>query len=107
MTEVQPNDFIEGEVALDKWYLGLSGIVLPAKGLGIETIEESSPAADSGLEVGMVITHCNGVELTDLSVLKETIAISGGVLALQTIESGDSEAQEIIVQMTKLDIGTF
>ncbi|MEM6692358.1 MAG: hypothetical protein AAF664_23205 [Planctomycetota bacterium] len=107
VTEVRPIDFVEDEVALEKWYLGLSGVVLPGKGLGIETIEELSPAANSGLQPGMVITHCNGIELTDLAVLQETIAVSEGVLLLQTVESGESVAQEITVRMTKLAIGNF
>ncbi|MCP4509021.1 MAG: hypothetical protein GY826_21825, partial [Fuerstiella sp.] len=46
-----------------QWYLGMKGLLLPGKGLGIDAVEPGSPAELVGLQPGMVITVCNGIQL--------------------------------------------
>ena len=70
-------------VADARWYLGLNGLFLPGKGVGIESITPRAPAAFVGLQPGVVITHCYGVDLFDERVLQKVIAQSQGVLRLE------------------------
>ena len=72
-------------VADARWYLGLKGLFLPGKGVGIEAVTPGSPAAFVGLQPGMVITRCNGVDLFDEQVLEQVIAQSQGVLRLDLV----------------------
>ncbi len=85
-----------------RWYLGLGGIVLPGKGLGVETVEANSPADMAGLSSGMVITRCNGSEVIDEATMGEAIAASDGQLLLSVLKSADAEPVELIVEMKKL-----
>lgn len=85
-----------------RWYLGLKGILLPGQGLGIEAVEPGSPAALVGLQPGMVLTHCNGIEMTDESAMAEAIRISGGVLNMTLLSADGTQVLEGTVQMTRL-----
>src|SRR5690606_9518072 len=46
-----------------RWFLGMKGLLLPGQGLGVEEVTPGSPAAAVGLQPGMVITRCNGIDL--------------------------------------------
>ncbi|WP_145451489.1 PDZ domain-containing protein [Gimesia panareensis] len=90
-----------------RWFLGLKGLMLPGKGIGIETIAANSPAAEVGLQPGMVITKCNGVVITDNEVFGQVIAQSGGVLEMELLESIEGEPLQATVQMTQLPAASF
>ena len=90
-----------------RWFLGLKGLMLPGKGIGIETIAANSPAAAVGLQPGMVITKCNGVVITDNEVFGQVIAQSGGVLEMELLESIEGEPLQATVQMTQLPAASF
>ncbi|MGI9472246.1 MAG: hypothetical protein ACR2NZ_11965 [Rubripirellula sp.] len=72
-------------VADARWHLGLNGLFLPGKGVGIESVAPGSPAAFVGLQPGMVIARCNGINLQNEQVLQQVIAQSHGVLQLDLI----------------------
>ena len=84
---VQCDHVVAGRVVVAdaRWHLGLKGLFLPGKGVGIELITPGSPAAFVGLQPGMVITRCNGVGLFDEQVLEKAIAQSQGVLQLDLV----------------------
>lgn len=90
-----------------RWYLGMKGLVLPGKGIGVESVEANSPAAVTGLKPGMVITKCNGVAITDNDVFAQVIAESGGVLEMELLEKIDGEQLQATVQMTRLPSASF
>lgn len=85
----------------------MKGLMLPGKGIGIETIEANSPAAAAGLAPGMVITKCNGVVITDDAVFGQVIAESGGVLEMELLETIDGERLQATVEMTRLATANF
>ena len=97
-----------GQIIEDvRWYLGMKGLMLPGKGIGIESVEANSPADLTGLKPGMVITKCNGVVITDDTIFGQVIAESGGVLELELLESIDGPQLEATVQMTRLPTASF
>ena len=97
-----------GELIEDvRWYLGLKGLMLPGKGMGIEKVEANSPAANAGLTPGMVITKCNGVAITDEVVFGQVVAESGGVLEMEVLDKIDGEPLFGTVQMTRLATANF
>lgn len=87
-------------VADARWYLGLKGLFLPGKGVGIELVAPGSPAAFVGLQPGMVITRCNGVGLFDEQVLEKVIAQSQGVLQLDLVlnDTGATATCTVVMQ---------
>ncbi|WP_417381270.1 hypothetical protein [Gimesia sp.] len=101
---VAPNGQIVEDV---RWYLGMKGLMLPGKGIGIESVEANSPADLTGLKPGMVITKCNDVVITDDTTFGQVIAESGGVLELELLESVDGPQLEATVQMTRLPTANF
>lgn len=101
---VAPNGQIIEDV---RWYLGMKGLTLPGKGIGIESVEANSPADLTGLKPGMVITKCNGVVITDDATFGQVIAASGGVLEMELLESIDGPQLEATVQMTQLPTANF
>lgn len=101
---VAPNGVVVEDV---RWFLGLKGMMLPGKGIGVETVAENSPAAAVGLQPGMVITKCNGVVITDNEVFGQVIAQSGGVLEMELLESIEGELLQATVQMTQLPAASF
>ena len=85
-----------------QWYLGLKGILLPGKGLGVEAVEPGSPAELVGLQPGMVMTVCNGIQLVDETSMQEAIRISGGVLQMTLLSVDGTQVLEGVVQMTRI-----
>lgn len=90
-----------------QWYLGMKGILLPGKGIGIEAVEPGSPAEQVGLQPGMVMTNCNGIDLTDESAMQEAIRISGGVLQMTLLSADGTQVLQGTVQMTRIASVTF
>lgn len=90
-----------------RWYLGMKGMMLPGKGVGVESVEPDSPAAAAGLAPGMVITKCNGVAITDNDVLAQVIAESGGVLEMELYEKLDGPLMGTTVEMIRLPAASF
>ena len=82
------------------WYLGVRGMLLPGKGLGIDGVEAGSPADLVGLKPGMVMTNCNGIDLVDEASLAEAIRISGGVLNMTLLSEDGTQVLQGTVQMT-------
>jgi S1-C subfamily serine protease len=56
-------------------YLGLRVTETPA-GLRIDDIDSNSPAAKTTLQIGQLITHCNGERLTGLVPIQNAIAVA-------------------------------
>lgn len=90
-----------------QWYLGLKGILLPGKGIGIDTVEAGSPAEAVGLQPGMVMTACNGISLVDEGSLQEAIRISGGVLQMTLLSADGTQVLQGTVQMTQIASVSF
>ncbi|MEO2019414.1 MAG: PDZ domain-containing protein [Fuerstiella sp.] len=90
-----------------QWYLGLKGILLPGKGLGIDAVEPNSPAEQVGLRAGMVITVCNGIQLVDEASMQEAIRISGGILQMTLLSADGSQVLEGTVRMTRVAAVAF
>ena len=83
-SRVQCAPVVHGNVQVQKvqWYLGMKGMLLPGRGIGIEGVEPGSPAEQVGLRPGMVMTVANGIPLVDEYSMQEAIRISGGVLQM-------------------------
>jgi S1-C subfamily serine protease len=90
-----------------QWYLGLKGILLPGKGIGIDAVEANSPAEQIGLQPGMVITVCNGIALVDESSMQEAIRISGGVLQMTLLSADGSQVLEGVAVMSRVSVVNF
>ena len=90
-----------------QWYLGMKGMLLPGKGIGIEAVEPGSPAELIGLRPGMVMTVANGVALIDEASMQEAIRISGGALQMTLLSEDGSQVLEGIVQMTRVASVSF
>ena len=90
-----------------QWYLGMQGILLPGKGIGIDAVEPNSPAEQIGLRPGMVMTVCNGIALVDETSMQEAIRISGGVLQMTLLSADGSEVLEGVVQMAQVTSVSF
>lgn len=95
---------VDGRVVVEdaRWYLGLKGLFLPGRGIGIEEVAAGSPAAAVGLQPGMVITHCNGVELIDETALAQVIEQSRGVLRMDLLINGDQTPATCVVVMQRV-----
>lgn len=81
------------------WYLGLSGMLLPGSGLGIDAVAAGSPADQAGLKPGMVITEINGLAMTEEAALQTALANSQGVLRMTVVSAADQPAQQIVIAM--------
>jgi hypothetical protein len=90
-----------------QWYLGMKGMLLPGKGIGIEAIEPGSPAQLVGLQQGMVMTVCNGIQLVDEASMQEAIRISGGLLQMTLLSADGSQVLQGTVQMTQIAAVAF
>lgn len=95
---------VDGRVIVEdaRWYLGLKGLFLPGKGIGIEEVTAGSPAAEVGLQPGMVITRCNGVDLVDETALNQVIEHSDGVLQMDLLLNGDQIPATCVVVMQRV-----
>jgi C-terminal processing protease CtpA/Prc len=90
-----------------RWYLGVRGLILPGKGLGIEAIEAGSPAEFAGLKQGMVITRINGTDLVDEAIMGQVIENSGGLLDMEVLDKLDGKVFAMSVQMKRLVNSSF
>lgn len=90
-----------------QWYLGMKGMLLPGKGIGIEAVEPGSPAAQVGLRPGMVMTVANGIPLVDEASMQEALRISGGVLQMTLLSEDGSQVLEGAVQMAQVAAVSF
>ena len=98
-------DFVSGGhvvVADARWYLGMKGLLLPGQGIGIEEVAPGSPAAHVGLQPGMVITRCNGIDLFDEAALGDAIAQSGGVLQMDLLLNANGPPATCVVVMQRV-----
>lgn len=90
-----------------RWYLGLRGLILPGKGLGIEQIEIDSPADFAGLKQGMIITQVNGVPMIDEAAMAQVIERSGGILEMDVLDKLDGKIVPVTVRMKRLVISSY
>jgi hypothetical protein len=80
-----------------RWFLGLKGLLLPGQGVGVEEVAPGSPAAAVGLQPGMVITRCNGIDMIDEAALGQAIAQSGGALQMDLLLAEGTPATCVVV----------
>ena len=90
-----------------QWYLGMKGILLPGRGIGIDAVEPNSPAEQVGLRPGMVLTVCNGIPMTDETAMAEAIRISGGVLNMTLLSEDGTQVLEGAVRMIQVASVSF
>lgn len=103
-------DYIVGGATIvqdARWYLGVKGMILPGKGLGIEKVATGSPADLAGLKPGLVIQQANGVDLVDEAALATAIKLSNGVLSMVLVSEADGQTQQVTVQMTRLLVVSY
>ncbi len=81
------------------WYLGVTGMILPGSGLGIDSVAAGSPAELAGIRPGMVISTINEIALTSEAEMQRAITSSGGLLNLVVVTAADQEPVAITVQM--------
>jgi len=98
-----------GRVVIDdcSWYLGITGIVLPGKGLGIENVDVGSPAELAGLKPGMAISSINGIELVDDTSIANAIATSAGVLDMKVKIDDTQELVNLRVSLRRLTLKRY
>ena len=98
-----------GRVVIDDcpWYLGITGIVLPGKGLGIENVDVGSPAELAGLKPGMAISSINGIELVDDTSIANAIATSAGVLDMKVKIDDTQELVNLRVSLRRLTLKRY
>ena len=87
------------------WYIGLKGMILPDTGLGIEEVDPDSPAAQAGLEAGMVIISCNDIQITEEADMQQAIEASGGTLTM-IVQLEDGSQGEAVVEMVRVPAGS-
>ena len=98
---------IGGQVVDTRWYLGVEGVFLPGKGLGIESVAEGSPAAQVGLTAGMVIIQANGVALETEEAMQQVIASSQGILQVIVLSETSEQPLQGTIQMMRLASASF
>jgi len=79
--------------------LGVTGLFLPGKGMGIESVEENPPADLNGLLPGMVITKCNGVMIDTEEKFLEVMKNSNGILDMVIALSETDELAEVTIDL--------
>lgn len=82
-----------------QWYLGVKGMVLPNKGLAINEVDAFSPAALAGLQPGMVITRCNGIDLVSEQAVGLALAAPNGLLQMEVLVEGAPAPVPVTIQM--------
>ncbi len=98
---------IGGHVVDTRWFLGVEGVFLPGKGLGIESVTEGSPAALAGLTSGMVIVQANGIAMETEEAMQQAIASSQGFLEVVLISEGNEQPLQATIQMVRLASARF
>jgi hypothetical protein len=98
---------VGGPVVTWQWYLGVQGVVLPGKGLAINTVDAGSPAALAGLQPGMVITQCNGILLTDEAAVQQSLQTPNGLLEMFVLTDGAQAPLPVTIQMLQVSNVTY
>ena len=99
---------IGGQVIEDsRWYLGIEGVFLPGKGLGVESVAEGSPAALVGMTSGMVIIQANGIAMETEAAMQQAIAASQGALNVVVLSEGSEQPLQGTIQMVRLASASF
>jgi hypothetical protein len=92
-----------GQVIEDtRWYLGVEGMLLPGKGLGVEKVAPGSPADLAGIKPGHVLQVCNRIPLTSEEALASAMQTSNGLLVLQVLAEAEGQVGMVQVQMQRL-----
>jgi len=92
-----------GQVVEDtRWYLGVEGMLLPGKGLGVEKVAPGSPADLAGIKPGHVLQVCNRIPLTSEEALASAMQTSNGLLVLQVLAEAEGQVGMVQVQMQRL-----
>ena len=77
------------------YYFGAELFAVPGIGLGVASVNPSSPAERAGLEVGDMIISANGQPLQTLNsnaVMRHVIQTSGGVLNMEVLKETSDES---------------
>lgn len=98
---------IGGHVVDTRWYLGIEGVFLPGKGLGVENVAEGSPAAAVGLTAGMVIVQANGIAMETEDAMQQAIANSQGILQIVVISEANAQPLQGTIQMVRVASAKF
>lgn len=85
----------------------MKGILLPGKGIGIDSVEPGSPAEAVGLQPGMVLVNCNGIDMVDEAAMQRAIAISGGVLQMTLLSADGQQTLAGVVRMVRVASVSF
>lgn len=85
----------------------MKGILLPGKGIGIDAVEPGSPAEQVGLQPGMVLINCNGIDMVDEAAMKQAVATSGGTLQMTLLSADGQQTLAGVVQMTQIAAVSF
>ena len=76
-------------------------MMLPESGLGIDAVDPDSPAAQAGLEKGMVIISCNEIRITAEADMNRAIETSDGTLTM-IVQLEDGSQGEAVVEMVQV-----
>ncbi|MFT5522835.1 MAG: hypothetical protein ACI9HK_000779 [Pirellulaceae bacterium] len=85
-----------------RWYLGVEGMLLPGKGLGVEKVAPGSPADLAGIKPGHVLQVCNTIPLTSEEALASAMETSNGLLVLQVLAEAEGQVGMVQVQMRRI-----
>lgn len=85
-----------------RWYLGIKGMILPGKGLGVEQVAQGSPAELAGFIPGYVIARVNGVDLVDEQALANVMSRSNGILEMTVVDGQTGATAVVTVRMTRV-----
>lgn len=89
-----------------RWNLGMSCVLIPGRGLGIESVAAGSPAELAGLQPGMIVTIANNIAITDEISMPTAIDGSNGLLNLEVLVS-ETELAQLTVQMQPVVVTNF
>lgn len=97
-----------GQLVQDaRWYLGISGMFLPGRGIGVEHVEPGSPAAQIGLITGNVITAANGIVLGSDADFEQVLAGSNGLLSLEVVVAEGAAPQVVQLALQNVASSSF
>ncbi|MFN8707708.1 MAG: PDZ domain-containing protein [Planctomyces sp.] len=80
---------------------------LPGRGIGVESIQQGSPAEQVGLVPGNVIVAVNGIRLESPELLDQAVAQSGGILTLEVAVADDAPTQMVQLTLQRVAIASF
>jgi S1-C subfamily serine protease len=85
----------------------MSGMFLPGRGLGVESIQPGSPAEQVGLVPGNVIVAVNGLRLESPEILDQAVAQSGGILTLEVAVADDAPTQMVQLTLQRVAVASY